>query len=259
MIKGIVPDLMRQKLGQAVARSRVLRMSAVGGRRSAYRDLFVSMLQALLPTTCAIQQGTIVDSSGNSFDTWSPLGTSEEEDDVLIVDLKNIPPLLIDRSQRRAIVPIESVLARIEVRQTVVASELEAAIHNIRRFRQLGSSLRKDALVNSAAPSTVFVFETDLTAEKSEFDFLREAILTTAWEAEKPPMVGFCVVGRGTWMHLSVQGDVGRWMFCPATPDNNEVLAFVGMLMTSLPQIRLQRAGASLGAYVVDPADFRTC
>lgn len=266
MMKGVVADLIRQNIANALTKSRLVGKIPHAGLQGGFREMLVeSLLRPHLPPTCGLHSGTIVDRDGARFITKSPLGKTKVEDDVVIVDLEAIPPLFIDEQERgKSIIPVESVIARIEVKSTLNAVELRDALDGAMMFNSLGNALPKDALTDGAALRLLFAFDSDLAAGgKSEFVRLKEAVLAAHASMDIPPIMGLCVAGRGTWVHLDVDRSEAPdlpnsdgWNFCPPTPDHNEVLAFVGMIMNGVHRLRAKRVGARLGSYVVDLADF---
>jgi len=255
---GVLPTLLRQHIAAAVNKATTMSAIPHAGLQGRFRELLVGEVMAhLLPPTCMICRGTVIDSEGARFVTRSPLGKHKVEDDILIVDRETIPPLLL--SEAEGIVPVESVLARFEVKSTLTASELRDALDGAMLFNSLKNALGSADLLGSAALRCVFAFDTDLAiGGKSEFERLSELVEQAGADIKNPPIVALCVVGRGFWCHMN-DGTAGRWMQCTATADHNEVLSMLGVVMNSLPALRAKRASARLGSHVVDPNDFVPC
>jgi hypothetical protein len=258
MMKGVLPTLLRQHIAAAIQKAKTMSAIPHTGLQGRFRELLVGdVLAPLLPSTCMICRGTVIDSEGARFETRSPLGKYKVEDDILIVDRETIPPLLL--AEAEGVVPVESVLARFEIKSTLTATELRDAIDGAMLFNSLKNGLPAQDLLGSAALRCVFAFDTDLTmGGKSEFERFKEQVEEVGGNLDVPPVVALCVVGRGFWCHLN-DGQVGGWRYCPATGDHNEVLSMLGVVMNSLPALRAKRTSARLGAHVVDPNDFVPC
>lgn len=149
------------------------------------------------------------------------------------------------------IVPIESVLARIEVKSKLTASELKDAVLGAMQFKALGMAI--DDLTDAEELRCLFAFGTDLAnGGKTEMVRLREAFEAHNVDSKEPPIVALCVVGRGCWLHSSKTDGSPYWAYCPADAEFSEVLTFVGVLLNSFPNLRAKRRSARLGSYVVD-------
>lgn len=262
MKQGIVPDLLRLNIAAAVARAKMVSQIPHTGLQGTLRESLVgSLFRPLLPPTCSVEAGTIVDALGTRFVTKSPLGKLKVEDDVVIVDREAMPPFLVDASSAsKSIIPIESVLARLEIKTTLDATELRDAIDGAIAFNKLVNHLPEEDLRDGAALRCLFAFDTDLTlGGKTELERFEEQVLAAGWSMATPPIVALCVVGRGLWIHTTGAAGFAQWKFCPATSDHNEVLGLIGVLMNTLRLLRSKRVNARLGDYVLDPGDFADC
>jgi hypothetical protein len=197
--------------------------------------------------------GTVIDANGKRFDASEQDGKLKTEDDILIVDTETIMPVLF--SVTDGIAPVEAVLARIEVKTTLTSTELKQCLKAASQVKALGFHLKNKAdLEGGAVLQLLFAFASDLAKDgKSEHARLSEATVEMGFNPKDPPIDGMCVVGRGCWLRGS-RADTNQsgWMEMSADTEHSEVLAFLGVLVNTIPELRLKRRSAGLGAYVVD-------
>jgi hypothetical protein len=257
-LQGLIPDLLRKRIAHAIQQAADLQAVPHTGLRGRFRELLVGdVIEPLLPPTCGIYSGTAIDSNGVRFEQLSDDGSNRVEDDILIVDREVIPPILFRQLINDGIIPYESVLARTEVKSRLNATELKKAIDGAKLFRAMGMGLPPADLIGSAPLRDIFAFGTDLQpGGMSEFERLAKNVIAAGGRMDEPPITSLCVVGRGTWGHLNGDDGKGEWKFCPPTPEYNEVLTYLGVLLNSLPGLRTKRQAARFGNYLVDPADF---
>lgn len=259
--------LMAARARQAVEEAKAMRSIPHRGLRGRFREILVgNLVKPFLPPTCSIVHGTVVDVDGQRFlpsvpradqgavDESQDVDTTKvkTEDDVLIVDNAILPPFF--RSEAEGIVPLDAVLARIEVKSTLTAPELKDAILGAGQFRKLAVSLGKEDLPGSAALRLVFAFASDLK-EKSEFTRLKECL--SPQNGTEPDLSGLCVAGRGFWFYGKTASDgADGWRVVKASDDHRELRHFVSLLLNTLPTLRAKRQSARFGAYTVALSDI---
>ena len=263
----ITTMLMAARARQAVEEAKAMRGIPHRGLRGRFREILVgNLIKPFLPPTCAVVHGTVIDVNGERFlpsiprdglkprDESGTVATSEvkTEDDVLIVDDAILPPFF--RSEGEGIVPLDAVLARIEVKSVLNAHELKDAILGAAQFRKLRVSLQGDDLRDSAALRLLFAFDSDLK-DKSEFKRLQEC-LGPQRELE-PDLCGVCIAGRGFWYfgRTAVEA-TGKWRVAQPSDDFREVRHFVSLLLNTFPMLQTKRRSARFGAYTVSTSDF---
>ncbi len=254
----VLSSLMSARIGGILKQAETLSRVPHKGLRGRFRELLVGgILGQVLPPTCTVMHGTVIDADGRRYDASLSQGEKRKtEDDVLIVDAEVLAPLLF--SVTDGIVPAEAVLARIEVKSTLDAAGLRDAVLGASQFRALELKIPKG---ENQTVQAVFAFGTDLTGtRKSELGRLREALEGGAPDGSDPPVQALCVVGSGLWTWGRKKSSGGRgWRLAEADDAHNEVLAFVGILMNSLPGLRELRRAARLGNYIVDMDKIRDC
>jgi len=260
-------DLLVQKAVSLILESEALKMLKHGPLKGSFREMILgNLIKPLLPATCGIFHGTVISSIKEEDDQTvkKPEGDllrKKMEDDLLIVDKECLPPILY--SERDGIFPIESVLARIEVKSTLSKINLKDAINGCKQFRKkLKMNLRKyhDMYVSEPLDNdtfqAVFAFGSRIG---TEYDVLMK-ILSDDEKKKEPPLDCLCVAKKGmlSWGRKS-DSESKRWLVCgydkkkpkekkPKEPE--EILAFLALLLDKLSYIRQQRKEAMLGKYV---------
>lgn len=266
------------KISAFLAEAESFERMSHGGLKGRFREIVLAnLLSPLLPSTCVCVHGTTVDADGV---TYPERGGRREgdvqvtEDDILIVDRDLIPACFV--GEYDAIVPMESVLMRIEVKTKITASELDAILIAAKKYRALKYATPPGEYVVKGGESIqlIFAFRTDLT-EKSEIQRLLEKFTEHKADLEDPPIKGICVVGKGFWLFKEEQ----QWQFINADDEHNEILAFLGVVCNTIPTARWMRKfyntravdgdkrlelkqGTNfdrLGTYLIDTDDLKRC
>ena len=253
----ILSSLISAKIGGILKQAEELDDIPHEGLRGRFRELLVAgILEPLLPPTCAVLHGTVIDSKGERF---RPIVTDKEkkktEDDVLVVDKEVLPSFHFSAGE--GIVPLEAVLARIEVKTELNSTNLKDALSGARQFRRL--HLEFPPTPQGQALQGIFAFRSDLT-KKSEYARLKEALAHDPPDSVQPEVQGICVVRRGFWYYGPREKDgADAWRSIRADKSHSEVLSFIGGLMNTLPEIRAARKPARLGTYIVNTDSLRDC
>jgi hypothetical protein len=141
-----------------------------------------------------------------------------------------------------ALIPVESVVGHIEVKSTLNAADIAAAVQAAGELVQIS--------VGSAPVGLVFAFNSDLAGDRrTELDRLLSA-RETHWR-HRPgfawsPIQALCVVGKGCWLHTIREGQEGWNKVEPQ--DEREVLTFASVLSNTL----FGQVGVGAGAYLLD-------
>jgi hypothetical protein len=214
------------------------------------------LLAPLLPPSCVALHGTAVDTEGARF---APSAAKlKTEDDILVVDRDRVPALLLTEGE--GLVPIEAVLARIEVKSELTRSELRDAVLGSMSFLKLPLVIPDEDLVNGAALQCLFAFGSDATGMDEHQRFMEvvqeggwPCLDGGRWTQPTPLLHTLCVVGKGMWAFGSRgPNQASGWGMCPADADHSEVITFLALLMNTLPGLREKRRGARLGSHLVD-------
>lgn len=196
-------NLILERVRYALAAAKVAAELEHNGVMGALREsLMTELFRPLIPQDFGIATGVIISADG----LQSP------QQDIVIYNKSILPPLLTDGP---AIVPIESVVATIEVKSTLTAKEIQMAYGNayaLRRFRMLSGVYGPDGntmdvrvtdaenkllppsqyLPPSMTPSFLFAYRSDLI-EKSEGDRLVENL------GDAYTFAAICIVGKGLY------------------------------------------------------------
>lgn len=176
------------------------------------RELAAEQLfRPMLPHSMGIGTGKITDG----------VGSLSGETDLVIYDLGLLPPIMF--SGRDGVFPVESVHCAVEVKSLSSAAHVTDAIEKMRLVRDLQPGKK----TTMRGPIRIFfAFASDLKASKSELDRYRELDP----DADSTPALNcICVVGQGTWYHIS-----GKWRDRRADDDHIEVLSFLSVLVNTL-------------------------
>jgi hypothetical protein len=196
------------------------------------RELLLRALIApLLPPDVEVLTGSIINSNGINR-------IERNQDDVVLFDHNRAP--LLWSAPGCALIPIEGVVAQIEVKSTLNAGGVRDAVKAASEISGLA--------VGEAPPGLLFAYASDLSgAGKTELDRLLKAIgqewHPVAGQATSP-IQAICVVGVGCWILTSIQTVGQGWFF---VPDALGMLAFVSVLSNYL-----YRARTGAGAYLLD-------
>ncbi len=249
MKSSLIATILSSRIRGVIAEAKALQDIPHSGLRGRFRELVLTRLVGpMLPPSCLAIHGTAVDVEGDRFaKDGEKLRT---EDDVLVVDRDRVPSLLF--SEGEGIVPVEAVLAKIEVKSVLTRGELRDAIDGAISFRKIPLALPDEDLVEGAALRCIFAFDSDST-KKGEYQRLLELIRESGWNEATPPISSMCIVGKGCWVFASLaHGGSSGWHFSPADENHSEVCTFLGTLMNSLPMLREKRRGARLGSHLID-------
>jgi hypothetical protein len=224
----------RPRLLGIVAQGKALGGVSHPGIIGRLREIFVQdMIRPFIPPTVVALTGTIVSLSGNR--------QHRRQDDVVLF-AKDRAPLLMDLEQ--AVIPIEGVLAHVEVKSTLTRDDLKKAV--------LAAAELRDLSVGRAPAGLIFAYDSDIAAGSSEamrlLSVLEELKLVTTSGQASSPIQMLCVAAHGTWILISKENREGWWFVGP--DDAKHLLTFASVISNYAYGTL---AGQGVGAYLLDP------
>jgi hypothetical protein len=245
---GALPAYFVDRVVHMMGKSQTFEREAHLGLRGQFRELVLTeLLQPLVPHTCRLTHGTVIDANGPRR---NPTKARNFEDDILVIDSECLPPFF--ELDGRGVYPVESVLARVEVKSGFNARSLREAIDGAAAFATLTPDLGDTSYGQWARPIQVlFAFRSDYVEGNDFGHFLRA--LAEHGNIHSPAVRYLCIPGRGFWVHGNrpFTREPRRWHQCLAAGTGyTEVLGFVALLLHELPRIRELRRRASLSRYV---------
>lgn len=144
--------------------------------RGRLREIVIDqLLKPLLPPTWDVTTGIICCNDGTISDR-----AQSGQEDILIYDPNFLPPLL--KKKEQAILPIESVIAVIEVKSKLTATDINQAVKHSAQIRKMPSTWQREPgtakmIDQFAYPAYhIFSFESDLPGDKkTEWDRIVES------------------------------------------------------------------------------------
>lgn len=193
--------LIVQRINFALSAAEVAADLEHNGVKGAMREALMSeLLRPLLPPDFGVATGVIISADNEQ----SP------QQDIIIYNKRILPPFLTDGP---ALIPVESVVATIEVKSTLTAEELKKAYENVtgvRRLRLLSGVYGKDGQtvdvkITDAQGNLIPRPETAPVSGVTSFLFAFASDLTTKPEPERFAeqcedvhfFSGICIVGKG--------------------------------------------------------------
>ena len=226
------------------------------GVKGAIREVLIAdLFRPLLPADVGIATGVVISS-------YDDLQSAQQ--DIVIFNRRILPPVLFEHGP--AIVPAESVLATIEVKSQLTATELRSAHSNASSLRELGMSggTKTDTSVFvMGITSILFALDTDLTSTgKSEKGRYIEMF------GDDPPIIrAICIAGRVSWWpmleatfdfpsgkYITPDGAPFRneWKETEADEHHSEVLHLLAGIHAAIDRIAETRGRPSLFSYLRD-------
>jgi hypothetical protein len=186
------------------------------------------MIEPFLPLSVSVLTGTIVCVTGERKE--------RNEDDLVIFSRDRVPLLL---NLGKALIPLEGVLAQIEVKSELKRSDVVKAAKSAIELQRLALP------VHGSPAGLIFAYKSDNSVQ-SEASRLLDVL---ANEVRYQPGTGFttspiqaiCIATRGTWMLTELHAQSG-WWFVP--PDNEKhLLAFASLISNTMYQSAPDRFG----------------
>jgi len=227
-------SLLRSRIAAAVAEAKTIQPVEHNGLRGALREMVVrQLLHPLLPPDVGIGTGVVI----------SAAGQQSKQTDIILYDKNLIPPLLL---ADQGLFPIESVLVSIEVKSILTQSELLVA-HRAAEllntftilpglYTEAGEPIQHTQI---SPPSALIAFGSDLTAS-TELERYQRLLVGSQQE-----LGVICVVSRQCVVWNST-----KWLVHPASEDHDELVAFLAVILNTLPGIALTRGRPRMGKYL---------
>lgn len=218
------------------------------GLRGRAREIFAKdLLTPFLSPNVGACTGTVVDSQGGS----------SRQIDIIVYDKTLIPSLMFTGEE--GIVPIESVLATIEVKSTLTRGELSKSVRNAHSVKILKA---KFAEVMSLTPEKsspiccVFSFSSDSKPE-TELDRLEEIVLEVNKETEDKiyvPLSAICVADTSFTNCVKIEyEDIPIPSF--ETVTENSAMRFMVFLIDQISIMERQRSKMLISHYFLGDND----
>lgn len=204
MSNKLVVDLLNGQIAAALSRCESVAAVGHAGVRGAMREaVAISLIEPLLPPTWKLTSGIVASREGlNSRGAeGSDSGTEDQsgQEDLIIYDPSFLPPLFLLGDQE--VVPVEAVVAIVEVKSTITASGWAQAIEHANLIRRMSSGWKphkglSPTLSQFTHPTYhVFALDTDLSGSgKSDWDRLLAA--HKKLKTSIPVIHSFCVVNK---------------------------------------------------------------
>lgn len=239
--KGFIVHQLYRDLVEARAAGMVAAAASVSnvthnGFKGTLREIVVrDLIVPVLPPAFIAGTGQIIDAWG---------GTSGQTD-IVIVDRRVVPPVLLDQSN--GIFPVEAVIATIEIKSKLNSTELIAghkaaeAISKFVHAPPVGQRTHPPSHTIEHVIPYLLAFETDLTV-----DGKTELARYQALHAPHDPSIrGLCVVGRGFWSFGSA-----KWHDSTCAGGQGEVVGFVASLVNLCQRVAQTRLQPSMLDYL---------
>jgi hypothetical protein len=217
------------------------------GLRGRFRELLVDNLVApWLPPYTQCGTGTIIDGDNRA--------RKSTQEDIVIFDRSLMPSVLLSPSASEGVFPLNTVLARIEVKSVLTRAELRSALEAAAEIQPMKFAARASGTWGLPI-SLLFAFDSDLRPRddpNAEWTRMMEVNreLDLLFSSNCPhlpgPIGGLCVVGRGCWVYGGADDSgAAGWVRAKMLSDNphEEVLLFVGVLSNSCFDLHATRQG----------------
>ena len=265
-------NLIRERVKFALSAAKISADLEHKGVKGALRESLMSeLLRPMLPPDFGVATGIIISSDD----------IQSAQQDIIVYNKRILPPFLTNGP---ALVPVESVVATIEVKSTLNATELQRAFANartVRNLRMLSGTYGPDGrtvdvkirdasgklVADSPSPPVsapvlfLFAFESDLT-EKSETERFAE------YPDDAYTFSGICIVGKGIFgpdQLVFYDFGVGKYLsrsdppqpltnrvaqFLPADDLHSEVLLLISNLHRLVNKVAATRGSPPLDSYL---------
>jgi hypothetical protein len=218
------------------------------GVRGRAREVFAKdLLTPFLSPNVATCSGLVVDSEG---------GHSRQVD-VIVYDRALIPTLLFTGEE--GVVPIESVLATIEVKSALSRQELRDAIenaHSVKRLRPKYMEVMGEVPEKSSPICCTFAFRSDCAAERelARLNEIVREVNETADHKVYVPLSGLCVGDRSFTACTGIEyQDVPIPTF--STHTSSAAVRFLVFLIDQISILERQRSKMLLFHYFLEKDD----
>lgn len=251
-------NVFSERVLYALAAAKAVAPLEHSGVKGAIREVLIAdLFRPLLPADVGIATGVVI----SGFEEQQ-----SAQQDIIVFNRRILPPILFEHGP--AVVPAESVLATIEVKSKLTASDLKAAHDNALSLRKLGmlSGIQDEAGTYIDKPTSgistlVFALSTDLSATGQS-----EKARYTSLFGEDPPIIrAICVAGRAGWWpvspaifdipsgkYITPDGSPFRneWKEIRAGEHHSEVLEFIAGLHGLIERVAVKRGRPPLTGYL---------
>jgi hypothetical protein len=224
------------------------------GTKGRTREISLAeLIEPLLSPSMAVCTGTVIDSSG----------AQSGQMDVIVLDRDVAPPMMTGREE--GVVPFEAVLAAIEVKSSLDATELKASIGNARklksltgRFVEVPGRYETRAFPIRTLGFHVFAGRSDLKSD-SECERLERLVAeANAAAPDQPiyvPITSLCVFAARLRIFCEdADWRPPRFSFERDDGEAETVLAFLASVVDHCHVLAAQRRRLSLKAYLTSGA-----
>jgi hypothetical protein len=209
------------------------------------REIFVSnLLRPYLAPSVGVCGGVAIDS----------VGGHSRQLDLIIFDRRVIAPSMLRETD--GVIPVESVLATVEVKSKLTRQELVKSVENARSVKTLTHrpyEFEPGSLLKYSPLCYVFAFATDLR-ESTELSRLTDVVneSNTDGPQVRVPLTGVCVPQAGFVCCADANAEPPAFVEC--APDGNltEVLGFLVHLVDGAGLLSSQRRQIVLGNYLFE-------
>ena len=220
------------------------------GTKGRVRELFLTdLLKPLLSPSMTACTGMAIDSSG----------AQSGQIDVIVLDLDVAPPMMTGGEQ--GVVPYEAVLAAIEVKSTLDATELKASIGNARRLKLLAGRFvevpgrhETRAFPIRTPEFHVFAGRSDLKRDSERERLERLVAEANVIASDQPvyiPITSLCVfAAKARVVCKDADSRPPKFAFERDDSEAETVLAFLAFVVDHCHVLAAQRRRLSLQAYL---------
>lgn len=233
----LVRNMMIETVRQARELSRIVEAVPHAGLRGQFRESFLARaLGPWLPRGMELGTGTIIDYKGTARDV--------NEDDVIVYAPDLLPAIL--PLVNRNIFLLDAVVAHIEVKSTLSAEELSAAIKGAISLQALSTPYKGKRELHA-----VFAYSST-AAIKSELARLQEQATNLGWNESFPPLSLICVDEKECYMHGSIEGGPEGWFNLTPEAPADSTLAFISCVASQVKRTRDSREFVEIARFSYD-------
>ena len=228
-------DLVFARAAQAVDAARATQSITNGGLKGSLREIVVrDLLEPLLPPEYVVGSGQIISA-------WAK---TSGQTHIVVCDRRVLPPVLFRHAD--GVFPIETVIATVEVKSRLDATELKAAhdaagkIARLSHAPPVGEARHSSGRGIEHVIPFLFAFGTDLSrGGKTELERYEELCRGNA-----PALRTLCVVERGCWVWDAAWSDFA----CAGT--YGEVVALAAALVNVCQRVARTRLQPNIRDYL---------
>lgn len=244
-----------QKYATGIIKALVEQARAIGDlshptTKGTLRELFVTtVLERFLTSQFGITSGVVVNQAGEQ----------SSQADIIIYDTRILPPFI--REESVGVVPIEAVIAVIEVKSGLTYEKIRKAERDAVRLRDIAKASSVRSELQPPGFAVVGLMDDgvgDLQELEAGRKWLEENLTVVKW---------VCLVDAFSWIHLD------GWKFQPRTDEMEETKRFIAVLLDNirthaernyqrlagLEETGLFRHQDWLSAYIRERRDSPTC